>query len=162
MWKSKSGNDSLNEGPTNTSSNLNKDMAAIRSGISDTTEHDTVPEIIDILITFYQIKELLQVIKVHKNNIDRYLEMVSKIFNMDIFFEVFSSFCPGISVDVVDKRFIKDFIFSILIVASLLSRIVFRYIVKRLKSKMKSRKKVKTFIKNHLDGRKEIQYLIIG
>lgn len=70
-------------------------VTTITSGSKNNTQ-DTIPEIIKILSTFYQVKELLDAVKVYKNDIDKYLEILSNIFTMDIFFDIFPSFCPGI------------------------------------------------------------------
>ena len=88
--------------------------------------HFTVSGIFALLVSFYQIKELMSVDLQYKNLIDLSLiRFISKSLNLEVVTITYSSFCPIKNLDAVSKNFIKTY----LLTATLLTDSLINYVM---------------------------------
>ena len=91
--------------------------------------HFTVSGIFALLVSFYQIKELMSVDLQYKNLIDLSLiRFISKSLNLEVVAITYSSFCPIKNLDAVSKNFIKAY----LLTATLLTASLINYVMSRI------------------------------
>ena len=87
----------------------------------DKISHFTVSGILNIIISFYQIRQLMSVDIQFKNlNGFSLITSISNFFNLEIVAVTYSSYCPMSNLDAVSKKFIKTYLLTaILLIASL-------------------------------------------
>ena len=91
--------------------------------------HFTVSGIFALLVSFYQIKELMSVDLQYKNLIDLSLiTFISKSLNLEVVAITYSSYCPMKNLDAVSKNFIKTY----LLTATLLTASLINYVMSRI------------------------------
>ena len=88
----------------------------------DKISHFTVSGIFNIIISFYQIRQLMTVDIQFKNlNGFSLITSISNFFNLEIVAVTYSSYCPMSNLDAVSKKFIKTYLLTaILLIASLM------------------------------------------
>ena len=104
-----------------------EDEICVTIGIAEAEEnrdkisHFTVSGIFNIIISFYQIRQLMTVDVQFKNlNGFSVITSISNFFNLEIVAVTYSSYCPMSNLDAVSKKFIKTYLLTaILLIASL-------------------------------------------
>ena len=86
----------------------------------DKVQHFTVSGIFALIISFYQIKQLIHVDIQYKNPITfSFITFISRCLNLEIITVTYSSYCPMSNLDAVSKIFIKTYLLTVtLILAS--------------------------------------------
>ena len=91
--------------------------------------HFTVSGIFALLVSFYQIKELMSVDLQYKNLINLSLiRFISKSLNLEVVAITYSSYCPIKNLDAVSKNFVKTY----LLTATLLTASLINYVMSRI------------------------------
>ena len=87
------------------------------------TSNFTVSGIFTLIVSFYQIKQLMKVDVQHKNSTDfSFITLITDFLNLEIVAVTFSSYCPMSNLDAVSKIFIKTYLLSAtLLVACLIN-----------------------------------------
>ena len=90
------------------------------------TSHFTVSGIFPLIVSFYQIKQLMKVDVHNKNSTDFLLvTFITDSLNLEIIAATYSSYCPMRSLDAVSKTFIKTY----LLIATLLIACLINYFI---------------------------------
>ena len=87
------------------------------------TSHFTVSGIFTLLVSFYQIKQLMKVDVQYKNSTDfSLIKFITDCFNLEMVAVTYSSYCPMSNLDAVSKTFIKTYLlFATLLIACLIN-----------------------------------------
>ena len=90
---------------------------------SEKTSHFTVSGIFTLIVSFYQIKQLMSVNVQYKKSTDFYfITFITDCLNLEMVTFTFSSLCPMSNLDAVSKAFIKTYLLTAtLIIASLIN-----------------------------------------
>ena len=77
------------------------------------TSHFTVSGIFTLIVSFYQIKQLMKVDVQYKNSTDfSLITFITDCFNLEMVAVTYSSYCPMSNLDAVSKTFIKTYLLS--------------------------------------------------
>ena len=87
------------------------------------TSHFTVSGIFTLIVSFYQIKQLMKVDVQYKNSTDfSLITFITDCFNLEMVAVTYSSYCPMSNLDAVSKTFIKTYLlFATLLIACLIN-----------------------------------------
>ena len=87
------------------------------------TSNFTVSGIFTLIVSFYQIKQLMKVDVQHKNSTDfSFITLITDFLNLEVVAVSFSSYCPMSNLDAVSKTFIKTYLLTAtLLVACLIN-----------------------------------------
>ena len=87
------------------------------------TSHFTVSGIFTLLVSFYQIKQLMKVDVQCKNSTDfSLIKFITDCFNLEMVAVTYSFYCPMSNLDAVSKTFIKTYLlFATLLIACLIN-----------------------------------------
>ena len=87
------------------------------------TSNFTVSGIFTLIVSFYQIKQLMKVDVQHKNSTDfSFITLITDFLNLEMVAVTFSSYCPMSNLDAVSKTFIKTYLLTAtLLVACLIN-----------------------------------------
>ena len=90
---------------------------------SEKTSHFTVSGIFTLIVSFYQIKQLINVNVQYKKSTDFYfITFITDCLNLEMVAVTFSSLCPMSNLDSVSKAFIKTYLLTgTLIIACLIN-----------------------------------------
>ena len=90
---------------------------------SEKTSHFTVSGILTLIVSFYQIKQLMNVNVQNKKSTDFYfITFITDCLNLEMVAVTFSSLCPMSNLDAVSKAFIKTYLLTgTLIIACLIN-----------------------------------------
>ena len=90
------------------------------------TSHFTMSGIFTLIVSFYQIKQLMKIDVHYKNSSDfSLITFVTDSFNLEIIAVTYSSYCPMSTLDAVSKTFIKTY----LLTATLLIACLINYLI---------------------------------
>ena len=109
---------------------------------SEEISHFTVSGIFTLIVSFYQIKQLMNVNIQYKKSTDfHFITFITDCLNLEMVAVTFSSLCPMSNLDAVSKAFIKTYLLTAtLIIACLINYFMsvvlhfFRYSLGRLSS----------------------------
>ena len=88
------------------------------------TSHFTVSGIFTLIVSFYQIKQLMKVDVQYKNSTDfSFIKFITDCLNIEMAAVTYSSYCPMSNLDAVSKIFIKTY----LLIATLLIACLINY-----------------------------------
>ena len=88
------------------------------------TSHFTVSGIFTLIVSFYQIKQLMKVDVQYKNSTDSsFIKFITDCLNIEMVAVTYSSYCPMSNLDAVSKIFIKTY----LLIATLLIACLINY-----------------------------------
>ena len=95
---------------------------------SDKISHFTVSGIFALIISFYQIKQVMRVDVQYNNSYDiSFITFISNCLNLEIVAVTYVSYCPMSSLDAVSKTFIKTYLLTgTLLMASLINYAITR------------------------------------
>ena len=95
---------------------------------SDKISHFTVSGIFALIISFYQIRQVMRVDLQYKNSYDiSFIAFISNCLNLEIVAVTYVSYCPMSSLDAVSKTFIKTYLLTVtLLMASLINYAIAR------------------------------------
>ena len=95
---------------------------------SDKISHFTVSGIFALIISFYQIKQVMRVDVQYKSSYDiSFIAFISNFLNLEIVAVTYVSYCPMSSLDAVFKTFIKTYLLTgTLLMASLINYAITR------------------------------------
>ena len=87
------------------------------------TSHFTMSGIFTLLVSFYQIRQLMSVDVQYKNSTDfSFITFITDCLNLEIVVVTYSSYCPISNLNAVSKLFIKRYLLTAtLLIASLLN-----------------------------------------
>ena len=93
---------------------------------SEKTSHFTMSGIFTLIISFYQIKQLMSVNVQNKNSTDfSFITFITDCFNLEMVALTYSSYCPISNLNAVSKLFIKTYLLTAtLLIASLINYFV--------------------------------------
>ena len=95
-------------------------------GQSEKTSHFTVSGIFTLIISFYQVKQLMKVDVQYKNSSDfSFITFITDCLNLEMVAITYSSYCPMSNLDAVSKAFIKTY----LLTATLLIACLINYFI---------------------------------
>ena len=90
------------------------------------TSHCTMSGVITIIVSFYQIKQLMGVDAHYKNSTDfSFVTFISDCLNLEMVAVTYSSYCPMGNLNAVSKSFIKTY----LLTATLLTACLINYFI---------------------------------
>ena len=93
---------------------------------SEKTSHFTVSGIFTLIISFYQVKQLMKVDVQYKNSSDfSFITFITDCLNLEMVAITYSSYCPMSNLDAVSKAFIKTY----LLTATLLIACLINYFI---------------------------------
>lgn len=96
---------------------------------SEKTSHFTVSEIFTLIVSFYQIKQLIKVDVQYKNsNNFSFVKFITDSLNLEMVAVTYASYCPMSNLDAVSKTFIKTYLLAaaLSIYATLVYSIILR------------------------------------
>ena len=77
------------------------------------TSHFTVSGIFTLIVSFYQIKQLMKVDVQYKNSTDfSFIKFITDCLNIEMAAVTYSSYCPMSNLDAVSKIFIKTYLLT--------------------------------------------------
>ena len=80
---------------------------------SEKTSHFTVSEIFTLIVSFYQIKQLIKVDVQYKNsNNFSFVKFITDSLNLEMVAVTYASYCPMSNLDAVSKTFIKMYLLT--------------------------------------------------
>ena len=80
---------------------------------SEKTSHFTVSEIFTLIVSFYQIKQLIKVDVQYKNsNNFSFVKFITDCLNLEMVAVTYASYCPMSNLDAVSKIFIKTYLLA--------------------------------------------------
>ena len=78
------------------------------------TSHFTVSGIFTLIVSFYQIKQLMKVDVQYKNSTDfSLITFITDCLNLEMVVVTYSSYCPMSNLDAVSKTFIKTYLLPV-------------------------------------------------
>ena len=91
--------------------------------LQEKTSHFTVSGIFTLIVSFYQIKQLMKINVQYKNSTDfSFIKFITDCFNLEMVAVTYSSYCPMRNLDAVSKTFIKTYLLTItLLIACLIN-----------------------------------------
>ena len=93
---------------------------------SEKTSHFTVSGIFTLIISFYQVKQLMKVDVQYKNSSDfSFITFITDCLNLEMVAITYSSYCPMSNLDAVSKAFVKTY----LLTATLLIACLINYFI---------------------------------
>ena len=92
------------------------------------TSHFTMSGIFTLIVSFYQIRQLMSVDVQYKNSTDfSFITFITDCFNLEMVAVTYSSYCPMSNLNAVSKSFIKTYLLTaILFIACLINYFISR------------------------------------